>query len=123
LIANCEQENLVTNRKFSSPKKAFLLTIREAEKNLSKPKNEISYSRKNRRGRMKGTVKWFNANKGYGFIVTDDNREFFVHWKSIVTSSPMDLKVLEPNEPVEFDLIETDKGVQAINIIKLDNRG
>lgn len=69
--------------------------------------------------KMKGTVKWFNSNKGYGFIVTDENIEYFVHWKSIVTKNPSELKVLEQNEPVEFDLIQTDKGVQAINIIRL----
>ncbi|HNQ43268.1 MAG TPA: cold shock domain-containing protein, partial [Candidatus Cloacimonadota bacterium] len=31
---------------------------------------------------MTGKVKWFNKNKGYGFIITDDNKEYFVHWKS-----------------------------------------
>lgn len=69
---------------------------------------------------MKGKVKWFNSNKGYGFIITDDNKEFFVHWKSIVSKSPNELKVLEQNEKVEFDLLQTDKGVQAINIIRLN---
>jgi CspA family cold shock protein len=70
-------------------------------------------------GNMKGKVKWFNSNKGYGFIITDDNTEYFVHWKSIVTKNPSELKVLEQNEPVEFDLLDTDKGTQAINIIRL----
>jgi CspA family cold shock protein len=69
---------------------------------------------------MKGKVKWFNSNKGYGFIVTEDNKEFFAHWKSIVSKTPNELKVLEQNEKVEFDLLETQKGVQAINIIKLN---
>jgi CspA family cold shock protein len=69
---------------------------------------------------MKGTVKWFNSNKGYGFIITDDGTEYFVHWKSIVTKSANELKTLEQNEPVEFDLIQTDKGIQAINIIRLN---
>ncbi len=70
-------------------------------------------------GNMKGKVKWFNSNKGYGFIITDDNTEYFVHWKSIVTKNPSELKVLEQNELVEFDLLDTDKGTQAINIIRL----
>jgi CspA family cold shock protein len=35
---------------------------------------------------MTGKVKWFNPNKGYGFILTDDGHEYFVHWKSIVTA-------------------------------------
>jgi len=69
---------------------------------------------------MKGKVKWFNKNKGYGFIITDDNKEYFVHWKSIVTNSPRELKVLEQDELVTFDLMETDKGVQAINIIRVN---
>lgn len=68
---------------------------------------------------MQGKVKWFNPNKGYGFIILPNNKEYFVHWKSIVTNSPTELKVLEPNEDVEFDLIETDRGVQAINVIRL----
>lgn len=69
---------------------------------------------------MRGKVKWFNKNKGYGFIILPDQREYFVHWKSIVTQNTTDLKVLEQNEPVEFDLMETDKGVQAINVIRLN---
>jgi len=68
---------------------------------------------------MKGTVKWFNRNKGYGFILTEDNKEYFVHWKAIVTKSPMETKELEQDEKVEFDLLDTDKGVQAINVIRL----
>ena len=67
---------------------------------------------------MKGRVKWFNPNKGYGFIKTADNKEYFVHWKSIVSKSLSDVKTLDNNEDVEFDLIETEKGLQAINIIK-----
>lgn len=69
---------------------------------------------------MKGKVKWFSSNKGWGFIVTDDNQEYFVHWKSIVTRTRNEQKTLVPDEPVEFDLMETEKGVQAINIIRLN---
>lgn len=72
---------------------------------------------------MKGKVKWFDESKGYGFIITDENQEFFVHWKSIVTMSEKTRKFLVPDEEVEFDLIETDKGIQAINIIRLENKG
>lgn len=69
---------------------------------------------------MKGTVKWFNENKGYGFILSDDNIEYFVHWKSIVTPNPMQKKILVQDERVEFDTMETPKGIQAINIIRVD---
>ncbi len=68
---------------------------------------------------MRGTVKWFNQNKGYGFIILPNEKEYFVHWKSIVTNSPTDMKVLDQDEEVEFDIIETDRGVQAINVIRL----
>jgi len=68
---------------------------------------------------MRGKVKWFNQNKGYGFIILPNEKEYFVHWKSIVTNSPTDLKILEQDEEVEFDIIETDRGVQAINVIRL----
>ncbi|HOQ80399.1 MAG TPA: cold shock domain-containing protein [Candidatus Cloacimonadota bacterium] len=68
---------------------------------------------------MKGIVKWFNSNKGYGFILTEDEKEYFVHWKSIVTKNPNELKTLEQDEEVQFDLIETNKGIQAINVIRL----
>ncbi len=67
---------------------------------------------------MKGTVKWFNQNKGYGFLLAEDGTEYFVHWKSIVTDNPRELKTLEQDEAVEFDTIETSKGVQAINIVR-----
>ncbi|OQY36831.1 MAG: cold-shock protein [Candidatus Cloacimonetes bacterium 4572_65] len=69
---------------------------------------------------MKGIVKWFNENKGYGFILSEDNKEYFVHWKAIVTNSPMQHKILVQDERVEFDTIETDRGTQAINVIRLD---
>jgi CspA family cold shock protein len=68
---------------------------------------------------MKGKVKWFNTNKGYGFILTEDGKEYFVHWKSIVTKSANEPKVLDQDDMVEFDLLKTNKGLQAINIIKL----
>ena len=69
---------------------------------------------------MKGTVKWFDEGKGYGFVITEDGKEFFVHWKSIVTVSELGRKTLIPDEEVEFDTIETDRGIQAINIIRLN---
>jgi len=69
---------------------------------------------------MKGTVKWFDDTKGYGFVVTENGEEYFVHWKSIVTVSDKERKFLVKEEDVEFDLMETDKGTQAINIVRLN---
>ena len=70
---------------------------------------------------MKGKVKWFNANKGFGFIITEDNRECFAHWSAIVSKSSKELKTLDENDLVQFDLSESDKGLQAINIVKIQN--
>ncbi|MFO7896592.1 MAG: cold shock domain-containing protein [Candidatus Cloacimonadales bacterium] len=67
---------------------------------------------------MKGKVKWFDDVKGFGFVITDDGTEYFVHWKSIVTVSDTDRKFLVEDEQVEFDTLETDKGIQAINVIR-----
>ena len=69
---------------------------------------------------MKGTVKWFDDTKGFGFITSSEGKEFFVHWKSIVTSSDKERKFLVNEEEVEFDTLDTDKGTQAINVIRLN---
>lgn len=60
-----------------------------------------------------GTVKWFNASKGYGFIQRNSGDDVFVHYKSINSSG---FKTLKQGEPVKFDLEETDKGLQATNV-------
>lgn len=67
---------------------------------------------------MKGKVKWFNDKKGFGFVMIE-SKEYFVHWLSIVTASDREEKTLSAGEAVEFDLLKTDKGVQAINVIRL----
>lgn len=69
---------------------------------------------------MYGKVKWFDETKGYGFVLSDEGKEYFVHWKSIVTASDKNRKYLVPDEDVEFDTLQTDKGVQAINVIRLN---
>lgn len=69
---------------------------------------------------MYGKVKWFDETKGYGFVLSDEGKEYFVHWKSIVTASDKNRKYLVPDEEIEFDTLQTDKGEQAINVIRLN---
>ena len=65
---------------------------------------------------MKGTVKWFNNQKGYGFISTDEGKDIFAHYSGLLMDG---FKKLEDGQAVEFDVIEGEKGPQAINITKL----
>lgn len=65
---------------------------------------------------MKGKVKWFSKSKGYGFISGEDGQEYFVHWRSLMGEG---YKILQEADEVEFDVEDTEKGVQAINVTKL----
>lgn len=62
---------------------------------------------------MKGTVKWFNNQKGYGFITTEDGKDVFVHYSGLTGSG---FKTLEEGTAVSFDLTENDRGEQAVNV-------
>ncbi len=64
--------------------------------------------------RLLGTVKWFNAAKGYGFIGREDGDDVFVHLSSLAGSS---YRKLEKGQVVEFSLEENPKGLQAANVI------
>ncbi len=64
---------------------------------------------------MKGTVKWFDVKKGFGFIQQDDGNDVFVHHSNISGSG---FKVLEDGESVEFEVVEGDKGLQAENVVR-----
>ncbi|MGL6202440.1 MAG: cold-shock protein [Lachnospiraceae bacterium] len=64
----------------------------------------------------KGTVKWFNNQKGYGFICDEDGNDVFVHYSGLSMDG---FKSLEEGQEVEFDVTEGAKGPQAINVIKL----
>jgi CspA family cold shock protein len=60
-----------------------------------------------------GRVKWFNEQKGYGFISRDDGDDVFVHYSEIVSDG---FKTLTENQEVTFDLKEGPKGLQAVNV-------
>lgn len=65
---------------------------------------------------MTGKVKWFNAEKGYGFITADEGYEVFVHYSAITGTG---FKSLEEGQDVEFEVTEGDRGPQATNVVKL----
>ncbi len=65
---------------------------------------------------MQGSVKWFNAQKGYGFIEVDDGKDVFVHYSEIQGDG---FKTLEEGQKVEFDIVEGNRGPQAANVVKL----
>ena len=65
---------------------------------------------------MTGKVKWFNAEKGYGFIESENGGDVFVHFSAIQSEG---FKTLEEGQAVEFDVVEGNRGEQAANVVKL----
>ncbi|HVP65361.1 MAG TPA: cold shock domain-containing protein [candidate division Zixibacteria bacterium] len=65
--------------------------------------------------RLKGTVKWFNNAKGFGFIGREDGPDVFVHYSAIAAEG---YKSLQEGDQVEFEIVEGQKGPQAGNVIK-----
>lgn len=64
---------------------------------------------------MTGNVKWFNAEKGFGFIRTEEEKDIFVHYSQIVQDG---YKSLNEGEAVRFEIFESEKGLQAKNVEK-----
>lgn len=62
---------------------------------------------------LTGKVKWFNTEKGYGFIIDANGKDVFVHYSSIQADG---FKNLEEGQTVSYDLVETDRGPQANNV-------
>jgi cold shock protein len=66
--------------------------------------------------RIKGTVKWFNPQKGFGFLGRGDGPDVFVHYSAIVADG---YKNLNEGDNVEFEIVHGQKGLQAANVTKL----
>ncbi len=66
--------------------------------------------------RTEGTVKWFNSEKGYGFIKPDEGDDVFVHYSEIQSSG---YRALNEGDKVEFDITQGQKGLQASKVIVL----
>lgn len=64
----------------------------------------------------KGTVKWFNNQKGYGFISDEEGNDVFVHYSGLQMEG---FKTLEEGQAVEYEVIQGEKGPQAVNVVKL----
>jgi CspA family cold shock protein len=67
----------------------------------------------------RGTVKWFNDAKGYGFIARERGADVFVHHSSIITDGP---RTLSEGDLVSFDVVEGPKGLQAKNVMLIKSR-
>ena len=65
---------------------------------------------------MKGTVKWYDGTKGYGFILTEENSDIFVHRSGLANA----VVGLEPDEKVEFEIGQGKKGPIATNVTKVE---
>jgi CspA family cold shock protein len=65
----------------------------------------------------RGTIKWFNENKGFGFIKPEDgSQDVFVHFTAIKEEG---FKTLTEGQEVEFDIVQGEKGLQAANVVKV----
>lgn len=64
----------------------------------------------------KGTVKWFNGEKGFGFITRENGEDLFVHFTAIQSDG---YRTLEEGQAVEFEVGEGARGPQAVNVVKL----
>jgi len=65
---------------------------------------------------MQGKVKWFNAEKGFGFIESEEGGDVFVHFSAIQGDG---FKTLDEGQSVEFDVVEGNRGAQASNVVRL----
>ncbi|HEY0087960.1 MAG TPA: cold-shock protein [Candidatus Lokiarchaeia archaeon] len=64
----------------------------------------------------KGTVKWFNSRKGFGFVTSEEGKDIFVHFSAIQKKSD-EFATLNENDEIEFEVTEGQKGPQASNVV------
>lgn len=77
----------------------------------------LGSARRKKKVRLKGTVKWFNNAKGFGFIGRDDgNADVFVHYSAISSDG---YKSLQEGDQVEFEIVDGQKGPQAGNVVRM----
>ena len=67
---------------------------------------------------LKGTVKWFNNQKGYGFIQDENGKDIFVHYTGLDMEG---FRSLDEGNKVEFDLVEGEKGLQTSHVVKTED--
>jgi len=88
--------------------------------NISRLVIFVEFLRQNKNRRythmMNGVVKWFNSEKGYGFITGEDGKDVFAHFSQIQSDG---YKTLEEGQEVSFEVVEGDRGPQCANIVKL----
>jgi len=65
---------------------------------------------------MQGKVKWFNPDKGFGFIETEEGNDVFVHFSAIQSDG---FKTLDEEQAVKFEVVEADRGPQAANVVAI----
>ena len=92
----------------------FLSALRNSDFLFSEVNKSITHMEGNLMN--KGTVKWFNAEKGYGFITGEDGKDVFVHFSAIQGEG---FKSLDEGQAVTFDLQQGPRGMQAANVKKL----
>lgn len=65
---------------------------------------------------MQGKVKWFNAEKGFGFIESQEGKDVFVHFSAIQGQG---FRSLEEGQAVQFDVVQGERGLQAANVVRV----
>ena len=89
----------------------------EPEEATAEPEEATAEPEKDTGGREEGTVKWFDDRKGYGFIQRDNGEDIFVHFSKIEQEG---FKSLDQGDKVSFSVEETERGLQAVQVNKVE---